>query len=565
MTKTTKQDYVSKSPNNSAEANLYHYIKLAETFAYVYMDVTHTDKPDFTSSEKFKLTSKGLSQLFKHPTWEDIKYLVDRDGKALNPHVFIEYNGTIIYGSAETWREDEYYYSRVKEYQQDPSGGLARHSPIGECVSTDNGKFLIVNEKLADIYGYESVEEMLAIPDIAHAVYYKPDDRNRLVQIIKNAKIHEQGRKLNFQFIGRRKNEELVIISKNIRPHFYQDKIVFLYGYVTDITETSDDIESLNPVFKCDLDGEKIIYVNQLMANLLGYTQQDLKKMDLSTVFSTLLRSNWLEELKESREIQNISVVANRKDGSTEEIFLSAAIITAENGKNKNDIYIRGSLASKLGKPVRKILIDELKSSLSAPEHGLNPEVQEWSLSAAREIAREITVDHFSDGELSQLVQNVKLVCEHHGNQTGSKLKFLPNLKFSLEDKVRLDVINSLRFFNYRGELLKNALTLTQLAVLDFSEQDAIQRVQKKLLLAVDKDGELLFPSWQFDINSPDKVIDQLPEVLLALDETPITQLSWLMVPHDAFDGRKPYEVLKTGTKEDKQRVVSEASGVGGW
>jgi PAS domain S-box-containing protein len=567
MTKTTKQDCIDDIPDTSTKASLFHYLRWAETgeIVYVHMNVTHPDKPDFPSPEKLKLISKEISQLFKYPTWEDIKFLVDKEGETNIPSVFIEYNKAIIHGSATTWRDASYYYSKITECPRELSEGLARNSPVGECVSTYNGIFLVVNEKLADIYGYESVEEMLAIPDIAHAVYHKPDDRNRLVQIIKNAKTQEQGKKLNFQFIGRRKNEELVIISKDVLPHFYEDEIVFLYGYVTDITETSDDVEDLNPVFKCDLDGQRIIYANKSMANFLGYTQQNLKRMDLSEIFSKFSRPSWLEELYKSREIQDISMVVNQKDGSTEEVFLNVAMITAENGQNKNDIYIRGSLVSKLGKPVRKILIDELKLSLSAPEHGLNSEVQKWSVSAAREIAGEITIDHFSDGELSQFIHNIKLVYEQHENQECSKLKFLPNLKFSLEDKIRLDVINSLRFFSYRYELLRNAFTLTQLAALDFSEQDVIQRIHNKLLLAIDKDGELLFPSWQFDINSPNKVIDQLPQVLLALDETPITQLSWLMVPHDAFDGRKPYEVLKTGTKEDKQRVVSEASGVGGW
>jgi PAS domain S-box-containing protein len=564
MSKMAKQDDANERENKEV-SNILPCLKWAETGEILDVDTRLVKKLNFKSQEKFKQAFPKISQFFRHPTWEDLKALIDEQQKLTNFLVFIEDSNPVFYGVATIYKENEYYRAFIGINLEDPNKDLVRHSPTGECVSTDNGKFLIVNEKLADIYGYKSVEDMLAEPDIARAVYYKAEDRKRLVEMVGDIKLQKQEKNINFQFIGRRKNGELVIISKDVRPRFHGDKIVFLYGYVTDISEDLDDIKNISPVFKCDLDFERIIYVNKSMSNYLGYTQRKLRTMNLAELFSDSTQLDCLKDLRERRERKDIGIVLRRKDGSRVEVLLTVSIITAENGQTKDDVYIRGSLGCQLSKPVETILIDELRTALAIRAHLLNTEVQEWSVSAAREISAEITIKHFSEGELSQLIQNIKLVCVNHKNQGDSKLKFLTNLNFSLEEKVRLDVINSLRFINHRSKLLENAFTITQLAVLDFSEQDAMQRIQEKLLLAIDKDGELLFPSWQFDINSPDKVIDQLPQVLLALDETPITQLSWLMVPHDAFDGRKPYEVLKTGTKEDKQRVVSEASGVGGW
>jgi PAS domain S-box-containing protein len=568
MSETTKQNYVNSERDESAEANLYHYLRWPTAKSdIVHVEVyaaTDADDISFPPPEKLKSTAEEVSDIFRHPMWKDIKVRVDESGRDVDLSVFIRYRDAFIHGRAESWKDDDYYYSKIVQYPQNPNEGLSKHSPIGECISTSSGQFLVVNEKLADIYGYGSVEEMLAIPDIAQAVYYKPDDRNRLVQMIEAAKGRTQATKLNFQFIGRKKNEELVIISKNVLPHFYKGKTIYLYGYVEDITEVSDDIESLDLVFKCDLDGERIIYANSLMTSALGYSRDRLRKMDPSEIFSEeSLWKSCLQQLRKNRKIQDISVVISREDGSTKEFFLNLAIVTAKNGQDKDDIYLRGSLVSKLGKPVRKILIDELKASLSDPKYGLSLDVQKWSITAAHEIAGEFTIDHFSDGELSQFIQNIVLVCDHHKSQSSSRLEFLPNL--SLQEKIHLDVINSLRFFNSRSELLKDAFTLTQLAALDFSKEDAIERIQKKLLLAIDKEGEWFFPSWQFDINSPEKVIDKLPQVLEVLNEAPITQLSWLMNPHDAFDGKKPYQVLKEGTEKEKQKVVAEASGVGGW
>jgi hypothetical protein len=72
--------------------------------------------------------------------------------------------------------------------------------------------------------------------------------------------------------------------------------------------------------------------------------------------------------------------------------------------------------------------------------------------------------------------------------------------------------------------------------------------------------GALRFLSWQFDPEGPDGVIAGLPDVISALDAPPLTKISWLTRPNQAFDGRSPLNLLRDGQLD---RVVRPARGVG--
>lgn len=70
------------------------------------------------------------------------------------------------------------------------------------------------------------------------------------------------------------------------------------------------------------------------------------------------------------------------------------------------------------------------------------------------------------------------------------------------------------------------------------------------------------FPSWQFDPEGPDGVVEGLPEVLKALGGSNFSKLNWLVSPNCYLDGIAPIEDLKRG---DKERVLKEAEAVGVW
>lgn len=53
----------------------------------------------------------------------------------------------------------------------------------GIFVSTPEGRFLSVNPAMVNIFGFDSIEEMLAIKDIRDAIYLNPKDRDKVMEI----------------------------------------------------------------------------------------------------------------------------------------------------------------------------------------------------------------------------------------------------------------------------------------------------------------------------------------------------------------------------------------------
>lgn len=133
--------------------------------------------------------------------------------------------------------------------------------------------------------------------------------------------------------------------------------------------------------------------------------------------------------------------------------------------------------------------------------------------------------------------------------------------QFSEVERRELEFASLVRNFRWRRELLKGALSASQVAdLLGTSRQTPHDRVKSNSLLAVLDRGAWRFPVWQFDPEGPDGVIDGLPEVLKALKVSQLSKLSWLVRPNSFLDGLTPVEALKQGQKE---RVITEAVGIG--
>lgn len=138
----------------------------------------------------------------------------------------------------------------------------------------------------------------------------------------------------------------------------------------------------------------------------------------------------------------------------------------------------------------------------------------------------------------------------------------LTGYQFSEVERLELEFASLVRNFQWRRELLKGALSASQVAedLLGTSRQTPHDRLKSNSLLAVLDRGSWRFPVWQFDPEGPDGVIDGLPEVLKALKVSQLSKLSWLVRPNPFLDGLTPVEALKQGQKE---RVLAEAVGIG--
>ena len=138
----------------------------------------------------------------------------------------------------------------------------------------------------------------------------------------------------------------------------------------------------------------------------------------------------------------------------------------------------------------------------------------------------------------------------------------LAGRSFSQEEKIDLELKSLFHYFQCRRQLLEGALTSSQVAeLLGTSRQTPHDRVKAQTLLGLLDNGVLRFPTWQFDPEGPDGVIDGLPEILKTLQVSDFAKLNWLVRPNPFLDGLTPIQALRQGYKE---RVIEEAAGAGG-
>jgi hypothetical protein len=162
---------------------------------------------------------------------------------------------------------------------------------------------------------------------------------------------------------------------------------------------------------------------------------------------------------------------------------------------------------------------------------------------------------------IAMLKQLYSLSDTHVPSEEDVFVEALAGRTFSDEERIKLELDTLFQYFQWRRQLLKGALTSSQVAqLLGTSRQTPHDRVKARTLLGISDNGALRFPSWQFDPEGPDGVIEGLPDVLKTLQVSDLAKLSWLVRSNPFLEGLTPVQALKQGQKE---RVVQEAMGVG--
>lgn len=133
--------------------------------------------------------------------------------------------------------------------------------------------------------------------------------------------------------------------------------------------------------------------------------------------------------------------------------------------------------------------------------------------------------------------------------------------QYTPEEAILLELEAQRQAFARRRELLRGALTSTQVAeLLGTKRQTPHDRLRSQTLLAVEEHGRWLFPYWQFDAGGPNGVVAGMPDVLKALDISALAKVSWLTTPNPYLEGRTPLQALKEG---QIAQVVDQARAVG--
>jgi Protein of unknown function (DUF2384) len=213
----------------------------------------------------------------------------------------------------------------------------------------------------------------------------------------------------------------------------------------------------------------------------------------------------------------------------------------------------------------QKLVMDKL-SQLNNNERKMNEPTHDIELrqlnSTEQALALELMqLNDEQDLVLDKLRQLNNISDAHGPSEEDVLVEALADRTFSYEEQVKLELDALFQYLQWRRQLLKDALTSSQVAqLLKTSRQTPRDRVKARTLLGISDNGVLRFPSWQFDPEGPDGVIEGLPDVLKMLQVSDLAKLSWLVRPNPFLDGLTPLQALKQG---QKVRVVQEAMGVG--
>jgi two-component system, cell cycle sensor histidine kinase and response regulator CckA len=120
---------------------------------------------------------------------------------------------------------------------------LFEMATIGIFQSSAEGKVITANQTFADMFGYESPEDVIAsIKDVGADMYANPQRRNEIVRlIIENPDLR------SFENIYRRKDGSTFTANLHIWPvHDADGRLLTIEGFVEDITERKKVEEELN-------------------------------------------------------------------------------------------------------------------------------------------------------------------------------------------------------------------------------------------------------------------------------------------------------------------------------
>lgn len=110
---------------------------------------------------------------------------------------------------------------------------LFENAASGIFLSTPEGEYLDVNRAMAQIYGYESPEDMVnCVRDIPNQIYVCSEDRQKFIRLMA-----EKGSIENFEAQNYRKDGSIIWTRINARIVQQHGNMVYYEGFLTDITE----------------------------------------------------------------------------------------------------------------------------------------------------------------------------------------------------------------------------------------------------------------------------------------------------------------------------------------
>ena len=235
------------------------------------------------------LTKNALGQ----PTGPDEFTLNRKDGSQVSVEIMTFpvkiKNQTLVLGIArniterkraeEALRQSEERYRTLFESKLD-----------GVCVIDETMKLLLANQAAADMFGFDSLEEML---DVNPFEFIPPEERERLLAIVTKDMFEKDLKQVNEFQLMTKAGKEIWVSTVGARIE-YQGKLAGLISF-RDITERKrgeEEIKHQKKYFQALFEGapeavvsldpqNRVIDINPAFEKMFGYTLEDVKGKDI--------------------------------------------------------------------------------------------------------------------------------------------------------------------------------------------------------------------------------------------------------------------------------------------
>ena len=173
--------------------------------------------------------------------------------------------------------------------------GLFESIAEGVYQSGPDGRFHSVNPAFVSILGFDSAEELYALPSVA-TLYWNPADRAEFIR-----RVESEGEIRNAEFLVRRRDGEQVVILENARAvRDATHRITHYEGTIADITERKRAEQAIfaekeraqvtlqsigDAVISTDAEG-RIEYINPVAETLTAWTLEEARGRPIGEVLS---------------------------------------------------------------------------------------------------------------------------------------------------------------------------------------------------------------------------------------------------------------------------------------
>src|ERR671933_1027978 len=178
---------------------------------------------------------------------------------------------------------------------------IFENSLEGIFQTTIDGHYISANSALAQIYGYDSPEELIAtLSNIQHQLYVDSQRRGEFITLIK-----QQGAVSNFESMVCRKDGSIIWISENARTIYDANGVPLYYqGFVEDITSRkqaeaerikfTNELFQLNQAFSRFVPRQFLQLLNK--KSLVDVQLGDQVQQEMSVLFSDIRDFTTLSE-----------------------------------------------------------------------------------------------------------------------------------------------------------------------------------------------------------------------------------------------------------------------------